>query len=108
MASRRSLLKGVLGALVAVPFGTLSPVEAAARISAGPDGGPPRLRSERKPPPRHGYFWVSGHWEWSNRNHTYVWVPGRWIRNRPGFRYRPSHWIRRNRRWMFVPGAWTR
>ncbi|KKB64517.1 hypothetical protein WM40_05535 [Robbsia andropogonis] len=37
---------------------------------------PPPLRVEVVPPPRVGYAWVRGHWQWDGR--AYAWVPGHW------------------------------
>ncbi|MCP1118913.1 YXWGXW repeat-containing protein [Robbsia andropogonis] len=37
---------------------------------------PPPLRVEVAPPPRVGYAWVRGHWQWDGR--AYAWVPGHW------------------------------
>jgi hypothetical protein len=31
------------------------------------------------PPPREGYIWSPGHWEWNGRRH--VWKEGHWVRD---------------------------
>ena len=41
-------------------------------------GPPPPPRVERVPPPRRGYVWAPGHWEWRRGGH--VWVRGVWVR----------------------------
>lgn len=51
---------------------------------------PPAPRFERVPPPRVGYTWAPGYWNWYGGR--YVWVTGRWVGVRPGYVYRPPAW----------------
>jgi hypothetical protein len=67
---------------------------------------PPPVRSERTPPPRRGYLWVPGHWDW--KNHRHVWVRGAWLRDRPGYVYNRPVWEERDGRWQMVRGNWVR
>ncbi|MDI3383958.1 YXWGXW repeat-containing protein [Xenophilus aerolatus] len=69
-------------------------------------GPPPPPRVERVPPPRRGYVWAPGHWEWRRGGH--VWVPGVWVRARPGYAYRPPEWRDNNGRWEYNRGRWDR
>ena len=69
-------------------------------------GPPPPLRHEVVPPPRRGYVWVPGHWQW--RGHRHYWVPGHWIAGRPGYRYYGPSWAERDGRWHYRPGYWGR
>jgi hypothetical protein len=71
------------------------------------DVPPPPERAEHAPPPRDGYVWGPGHWEWSG--HAYSWVSGTWIAE-----HRHAHWVSDRwepmggARWHFVPGHWER
>jgi hypothetical protein len=104
MVMRKYLLAAVLclgaGALGAP---TLSH---AAGIDIDIDVAPPVARVEVVPPPRVGFVWDAGHWEW--RDHAHVWVPGGWIPERRGWHWVPSHWEQRGPHWHFVHGHWAR
>jgi len=103
MLSRRMLLAGLFASVAAAPFASLDEAEAQEiRLRVGP----PAPRRERRPPPRRGFVWVPGHWEW--RRGRYVWVDGRWERERRGQRWRDARWVRRRGEWVFVPGGWIR
>jgi hypothetical protein len=67
---------------------------------------PPALRAERMPPPRAGYLWVPGHWDWRNNHH--IWVKGAWLRDRAGYVYHQPAWEQRDGRWHMARGAWVR
>lgn len=67
---------------------------------------PPPPRYERIPPPRPGYLWAPGYWEW--RGHRHEWVGGRWLVERPGYRYNPPHWAEREGRWYRDEERWER
>jgi WXXGXW repeat (2 copies) len=47
---------------------SLGGIAAAAHADIVREAPPPR--NEVMPPPRHGYVWAPGHWEW--RGHHYV------------------------------------
>lgn len=68
---------------------------------------PPAPMREPIPPPRRGFVWVPGHWEWRPVLHRYDWVPGYWERMRVGYRdYVPGHYERRPRGWVWIPAHW--
>jgi hypothetical protein len=67
---------------------------------------PPPVRAERVPPPRRGYIWVPGHWDWRGQRHQ--WVKGTWMRDRPGYTYNQPRWEQRDGRWQMERGAWAR
>jgi hypothetical protein len=69
-------------------------------------GPPPPPRVERVPPPRRGYVWAPGHWEWRRGGH--VWVGGTWVKARPGYAYRAPEWRERDGRWEYNRGRWDR
>lgn len=67
---------------------------------------PPPIPYEALPPPRRGYVWVNGYWNW--RHHRHVWVPGTWVRERRGYAYRPHQWEQRGGGWYLNHGRWDR
>lgn len=94
----------LLAALVAGSFGSIA-------LPAGADvvvvqTAPPPPRTERVPPPRRGYVWAPGHWEWRGGHH--VWVNGSWLRERRGYVYHAPTWVERDGRWVMERGAWVR
>jgi hypothetical protein len=70
------------------------------------DVAPPPPRVVEVPPPRAGFVWAPGYWNWNGRSH--VWVEGRWVGERPGYRWAPDRWEQYNGRWRFVKGHWER
>ncbi|SAL20747.1 Tat pathway signal sequence domain-containing protein [Caballeronia arvi] len=64
---------------------------------------PPAPRYEPVPPPRVGFVWDGGHWNWEGR---YVWVPGHWIEARAGARWAPGVWAPFRGQYRYVPGHW--
>lgn len=96
--------KVLLAAMLAASFGGIATSVTAATVIVRV--APPPLRAEVAPPPRHGYVWVSGHWEWRNRQHQ--WVRGTWIRERRGYMYNQPTWVERDGRWTMNRGGWTR
>lgn len=95
--------KVMLAAMVAASLGAI-PVTASAVVIVRE--APPQPRSETTPPPRHGYIWVGGHWDWQGRHHQ--WVQGSWMRERRGYQYNPSTWVERDGRWHLERGQWRR
>jgi hypothetical protein len=67
---------------------------------------PPPPRVVEVPPPRAGFVWAPGYWNWNGRAH--VWVEGRWMPERRGERWVPAHWDEYSGRWRFVQGHWER
>lgn len=97
--------KVIVAAMLAIGTVGLSvPMSAFAAVGIDIDIGPPPPRDEVPPPPRVGFVWAPGYWEW--RGHRHVWVAGRWMRERRGFHWVPAHWDRRGPHWHFVPGHW--
>jgi len=94
----------LLAALVAGAFGSVT-VPAGAQV-VFVETAPPPPRAERMPPPRHGYVWSPGHWEWRRGHH--VWMPGQWFRERPGYVYHAPTWVQRDGRWVMEGGRWDR
>jgi hypothetical protein len=67
---------------------------------------PPAPRVLVAPPPRPGFVWAPGFWQWDG--HQHVWVDGHWMRERPGWHWVPERWAPHGRRYRFVPGHWAR
>jgi len=67
---------------------------------------PPLLRDEVVPPPRRGYQWVPGYWNW--QGHRHVWHTGTWVHARPGYVYAAPSWVEHDGRWQLRQGRWAR
>ncbi len=100
--SLRALLLGscIIAGTVAAPVLTL------AGVVVDIDVAPPPVRVETVPPPRAGYVWAPGYWEWRGGQH--VWVAGRWIGERRGYHWVPDEWVQRGPHWHHVVGHWER
>lgn len=83
-----------------------APLLATAAVGVDIEIAPPAPRVEEVPPPRAGFVWAPGYWEY--RGGAHVWVPGRWIGERRGFHWVPERWEARGPRWHLVPGHWER
>lgn len=95
-------------ALLAVSSAAFAPMPASAQVDVNLVIGtaPPPLRYESLPPPRHGYVWAPGFWNWNG--HRHVWVGGHWLRERPGYYYTQPQWIQSNGHWVRHEGRWDR
>ncbi|HEY0822668.1 MAG TPA: YXWGXW repeat-containing protein [Ramlibacter sp.] len=98
---KRTFLGALLGAAAAGWLGA-----AGAQTQIIVQVAPPPLRRERVPPPRRGYVWVPGFWDWNGRR--YVWRPGYWVRARRGYRWREHRWVQRDGGWVRERGRWER
>ena len=65
---------------------------------------PPPPRYERLPPPRAGFVWAPGFWDWDGRRH--VWVEGHWEHVQRYREYRPAQWRQGPRGWELDRGGW--
>jgi hypothetical protein len=97
--------KFLIAALVAGSLGTVVAPAAMAR-DVIIRTAPPPPRAETVPPPRHGYVWAPGHWEWRHGHHA--WVGGTWLREHRGYTYRAPNWVERNGGWTMDRGGWAR
>lgn len=100
----------VLAALVLAATGAVYAPAASARTSVSVQIGvaPPPPRYEVVPPPRPGYVWIQGYWNWDPYAHRHVWIPGRWTGMRPGYVYHPARWEHYGNQWRFHDGRWGR
>jgi hypothetical protein len=69
-----------------------------------PREAPPPPRAEKVTPPRPGFVWVAGSWDW--KNDKWEWIPGRWERERAGKQWRQPRWEKKGDYWELVAGAW--
>jgi hypothetical protein len=83
---------------------TSMPASAGAEINT--DIAPPPDRVEHAPPPRDGYVWSAGHWEWNGR--AYAWESGTWIVERRAAHWVAGRWDQVGAQWHYVPGHWER
>lgn len=98
----KKIILATLVALTAAP--ALMPA-AQAQVSVNINiGAPPPPRQEVLPPPRHGFVWIPGFWDWDGRRH--FWREGHWERERPGYVYAPPVWRQGPRGWELDRGGW--
>lgn len=67
-------------------------------------GAPPPPRAEPMPPPRHGFVWIPGFWDWDGYRH--FWREGHWVRERPGYVYAQPVWRQGPHGWELDRGGW--
>lgn len=67
---------------------------------------PPPLRVETIPPPRAGFVWINGSWDWVRG--SYHWNRGHWVPARRGYHYVAPRWERSRHGWHRVNGRWGR
>jgi WXXGXW repeat (2 copies) len=97
-AARHTLLLAIaLAGALATPL-----VAAGAEIMT--DTPPPPDRVEHPPPPRDGYVWGPGHWEWNGR--AYAWTSGTWIVERRAAHWVAARWEQVDTRWHYIAGHW--
>jgi hypothetical protein len=83
-----------------------SAMPAMARVDVDINIAPPAPRVVEVPPPRRGYVWAPGYWNYNHGRH--VWVDGRWLHERRGYHWAPERWDQRNGHWHFERGHWER
>ena len=99
--------KFIMGAMVAsaiVASASSKPVRADTDVYL--NFGPPAVRYEAIPAPRHGYVWAPGYYRWEGGRH--IWTPGRWMAERVGYRWVPDRWEQGSNGWSYVAGRWDR
>jgi hypothetical protein len=96
--------KLLIASLAAGAFGTIAAPAVADTVIIRE--APPAPRAERTPPPRRGYVWAPGHYEY--RNGHYTWMRGTWMRERHGYAYNAPTWVQRDGSWVMERGGWRR
>lgn len=99
LANRKLLLAATLASALG-----LAPAASQAAWGVSVTVAPPAPRVVVAPPPRVGFVWVPGYWDWRGRRH--VWVEGRWVHARPGYVYVHPEWVQRGDRWVLMRGGW--
>jgi hypothetical protein len=84
----------------------LAPRLASAGVGIDINIAPPAPQVEVVPPPRAGFVWAPGYWDY--RGHGHVWVPGRWVGERRGYHWVPDRWEQRGPNWHHERGHWER
>jgi hypothetical protein len=97
---------GKLFAGILFSLGSLTALPSHAGINLDIDVAPPAPREEVVPPPREGYVWAPGYYNWNG--HQHVWVQGHFIRNKPGRHYVADTWEQRDGHYHHNPGHWER
>jgi hypothetical protein len=111
LGSGWALPRLLIGAVLAISLGgcvasVRAPGPPVVYYGAEIDVAPPPPRVVEFPPPRVGFIWAPGYWEWSGREH--VWAEGHWERERPGYHWAAARWEQHNARWRLVKGHWER
>src|ERR1700736_3541864 len=111
MLSRQSKIRALRYALLltlglTAVGGVAIPQSASAESEIVTDAPPPPDRIEHPPPPRDGYIWGAGHWEWNGR--SYVWVSGSWIAERRAAHWVVGQWEQVGAKWHYIAGHWER
>jgi len=101
---------GVFFAVLIALCATAAPSAGQVNFHFGVDVAPPVPQVEEVLPPRPGFVWAPGFWEWDGGRH--VWVPGHWMTQRPGYYWVPDGWEHHveehGSHWHFAPGRWER
>jgi hypothetical protein len=101
--------RAVLAATLALSLGALAGLHAPAAtagVAFDIDVAPPAPRVMLVPPPRPGFVWAPGYWNWTGRAHA--WHEGYWVPERHGYHWAPDRWVSRGRHYHFRRGHWER
>lgn len=109
--SRRTILLGILGALLLSSYCWAEPITVASTQTPEVTDTvyitqpPPAVIAEARPPaPNPAAAWIGGYWRW--QINTYVWQAGHW-EQKPQGAWVPGHWVKRQRGHVWVAGYWT-
>lgn len=91
---------------IALVGAVVTSVPASAGSDIMTDVPPPPDRLEHAPPPRDGYVWSAGHWEWNGR--AYAWESGTWIVERRAAHWVVGRWEPVGAQWHYIAGHWER
>ena len=78
----------------------------AANVAIELNVGPPAVVYEEAPPPRVGYVWAQGYWDYDHGHH--VWRKGHWEHERKGQHWRDGAWTEHDGHWSLSRGRWER
>jgi len=97
--------KLLVAALLASSIGII-PATASAAVGVFVNIAPPEPRVEVIPPPRAGFVWAPGFWDYRGGRH--VWTKGHFERERAGYHWNESRWEQRDGKWALNHGGWER
>ena len=101
MTSRKTLFCALAAAsLIALP------VTSQARVNIEVEIAPPVAIYEAPPPPRVGYAWVPGYWNWDAGRHDHVWRKGYYARAHRGEHWVAHEWVEHDGRYRLNEGHW--
>jgi hypothetical protein len=104
--SRSLALPAAMLALALGAFASVHAPSAQAGVAVDIDIAPPAPRVIEAPPPRAGFVWAPGYWNWDG--HRHVWHEGYWVRERHGYHWVPDAWVSRGPHYHFQRGHWER
>ena len=81
------------------------PVTSQARVNVEVEIAPPVAIYETAPP-RAGYVWTPGYYNWDARRHEHVWSKGSYARERRGEHWVAHEWVERDGRYHLNQGHW--
>ncbi|MCH9609984.1 MAG: hypothetical protein S4CHLAM81_11150 [Chlamydiales bacterium] len=67
---------------------------------------PDRVDEAVQNPPGQNYFWLPGHWIYSESEGDFVWYTGRWQEFDESWQYVPAHYVWRDKGYIFIEGYW--
>jgi len=105
-SSKTRPIRNILLLTMTLSAGAAMPALALAGAEIVTETAPPPDRVEHAPPPRDGYVWGAGHWEWNGR--SYVWISGTWIAERRAAHWVVDRWEQVGSRWRYIAGHWER
>jgi hypothetical protein len=105
-SSKTRAIRNILLLTMTLSTAAAMPRLASAGAEIATDTAPPPDRIEHAPPPRDGYVWGAGHWEWNGR--SYVWVSGTWIAEHRAAHWVVDRWEQVGARWHYIAGHWER
>lgn len=96
----------ISAAAILISTTAILPTQAMAEVNVSVSIGaaPPPVRYEPVPPPRSGYVWAPGYWNWNG--HTHVWSDGHWEHDRSGYIYESPEWHQHKGQWQLNRGGW--
>jgi WXXGXW repeat (2 copies) len=100
MNTRKTLLAAVLAGSLALPLAAY-----AERVYI--DLAPPAPVYEQAPP-RDGYVYTPGYWQYDEGRRNHVWVKGEYQAQRRGEHWVAHEWRQENGRYRFNEGRWEK
>jgi hypothetical protein len=99
MNTRKALLAMFLVGSFALPL------SAYGAVNIDVDIAPPAPQYESAPP-RDGYVYTPGYWQWDEARHNHAWVKGEYVPARRGEHWVAPEWQARDGRYHFNEGRW--